>query len=293
MSKKIDIHELLPSPREIRKAFVHRAAHFMHCPKGHELPYRMPYGRCSPLHCCEGEIGTEEGQRRDTDFRQGVAAAFRKDMEILPRGFEAKAVTTAPFTAEEAEQKEAHAEEALRLMRLLGISNARQALHPLPELPPPPDLKELGPDAYIKKRLADVAPFALEREIFEMRYDPTEKGRESAQKILARAGFGEKKDSGASFSGPVIMLSMPGATPYDAQMRGREKPDAVIQSPAVQAAIAAEAERERAREEAGSDAAEGGPAQGEDAGSDSSEDATAESIHPLDEGVEEASDDGD
>lgn len=220
---------MFPDPAEGLQVFRAQAPMFMRCPQDHLLPNRTVYGRCSPVDCAKwGEPGTVNYTMRNSlDEAAGQRAEeraakqlepWRAEMDLMPRGMEQDALKRQAGDPAEAERVMAQAAEALEMMRRIGTMAARAAIHPLPEVPPPPDLKKLGPKEYVKQRLQDVAPLALERKILAMRFDPGPKGDAAAEDILDRAGYGRKPEVKEHPRSPVqISLSVGQQLPYDLQ----------------------------------------------------------------------------
>lgn len=212
--KKADLSKIFPEPDVTRQRMAREYPALMKCPRGHVLPHRLMWGRCNPLECVDhGEPGTTKSGH---DKSLSESQPYRREMELLPRGLE-KVARVPAGSPEEAILAEARAEEAVEVMRMIGIQAARQAIHPLPELPEAPSLKDLGPRDYVKQRLQDIAPLALERQVFDMLYNPTSRGREAAEELLDRAGYPRKPEQTPNFRGPVVFVQNVVNIPYEKQ----------------------------------------------------------------------------
>lgn len=153
-------------------------AWFDMCPRGHQLPHRMKEGRCTPWFCL-----TE----------QNIAKRVVNEVidSILP----------SDETSEEIHQMRA----AMR---------AWQEAHPLPQVPTADnDLLTTDPRAYMRKRLEQIAPVALERRIRTVLMDPTGKGDKAAEELLDRAGFTRKPPPDQGQRQPVVIVNMKAGDP--------------------------------------------------------------------------------
>lgn len=92
------------------------------------------------------------------------------------------------------------------LKRELDLAK-RSALHPLPEIPAPPELAELGPRAYVRKRLEDLTPYLLEARIYRLRYGEDHERAKVEEELLDRAGFTRKPDGLEAGNRQVIVVN--------------------------------------------------------------------------------------
>lgn len=221
---KKDLVGMFPSAEAVRAAFQREGPSWSYCPNWHALPHRTPFGRCTPLDCCDqGEPGTVLGASQTVAGYEGQkalvnVAPYQAEMDMLPRGMERLALNRNVQDAASAARVQAQAEEAIQMMRLVGLKAVREAIHPMPDLPAPPDLKTLGPRAYVKQRLEDVSPLMIERQIFKAVYNPGAAGDDAAKELLDRAGY-RKSEGSQDFRGSVIIVNAGRETPYDAQFK--------------------------------------------------------------------------
>ena len=222
---KLDVEACFPSPESALRVMRAYAPQFMRCPTGHALPHREIWGRCTPLDCCDyGQPGTQAKPN-------AAPGPYQHEQDILPQGLEGEATKRDVPDVAEAAATQAQAEEALSLMRHLGIRRAREFLHPLPELPVPPVLREVGPRAYVRQRLDDIAPYALEKRIHDLLYHPGERGVAAARELLNRAGYGEQVQASPEFRGPVrVTVNVGAKLPYDFQMEAKAVEGARLES---------------------------------------------------------------
>ena len=218
MSRKIDLESMFPDPVAAARLMRAQGTRWSYCPGGHELPHRLAWGRCSPVDCVDAGAPVAGG---DQFMGAHPGAGRKREMDLLPQGQEKRAMKTAA-SPEEAEKTRAQTEEALSLMKLVGIRGAREALHPTPEIPARPDLKQVGGKEYVKQRLADIAPAMLERKIFTALYNPGAAGDSAAEELLDRAGFPRKADANARGSGPVMFV-VGMVNPYEQQKADRKQ----------------------------------------------------------------------
>ena len=204
--QRIPLFHVEPLPH-LRRGFRDR------CPRGHLLPHRLVWGRCSPQDCCDPET---TARTRERQLGKDETKAYQDAVALTPRGLEGLAITQ-EGSPEEAARVMARQEEALAVLRAVGIMEARQAIHPMPDLPPPPDLRTVGPRAYVQQRLEDVAPLALERKIYLARFHPGLVGDQAAEELLDRSGHGRRQEGQPDLRGPVVFVNIGGALPYEAQ----------------------------------------------------------------------------
>lgn len=153
-------------------------AWFDMCPRGHKLPHRMEDGRCTPWFCL-----TE----------QNVAERVVNEM-----------VDSVLASSEVSEE----------IHGMRAAMRAWQEVHPLPMLPSADNVMlNLDPRAYIKKRLEQIAPLALERRIRTVLHDPTTKGDRAAEELLDRAGFTRKPPPDQGQRQPVVIVNMKAGDP--------------------------------------------------------------------------------
>lgn len=210
--KKHDYVALFPHPEAMLRTMRSAAPAFMRCPNGHDLPHRVSWGRCSPADCCDyGQPNTRstgkgagfEGERK----RLANTVPYKDEMDMLPMGLESMAVDEKGIDLSEAAYTQERAKEAVRIMSALGQNAALEAAHPLPELPPPPDLKALGPQQYVKQRLEDISPYLLEMKIAELKFAGSQKTRsELLADLMDRAGHGRKPDNVVNVTAPVMFV---------------------------------------------------------------------------------------
>jgi len=220
---KVNFEPAFPDPEDELPLMRASAPRFYRCPTGHSLPHRTITGRCTPLDCCD------QGEKKKRK-KGATLGPYEHEQALLPKGLEGKALSKkrAARDVAHAEVIRAQAEEALQMQRLAGIQMARQGLHPLPDLPEPPSLKELGAKAYVRQRLDDIAPYALEKRIFDMVYHPGERGVVAAKELLSRAGFGENQAQTPDFRGPVRVSVVVGTKlPFDEQVTINEQKEVV------------------------------------------------------------------
>lgn len=212
---KKDLVGMFPTFHEAQAALIAGAPSFCRCPNHHPLPRRFIHGRCTPLWCADE--GAPLNGTKASDYR-----AYRNEIDLLPRGLEHQAIIPAG-TPEHAVFTTAQAGEAIVMMRARGIRAARLAAHPFfPEVPTPPSLEELGPDGYVKERIKQIAPLALEEKIFQMLHGPADKANEIAEELLDRQGAAPRKGDGGGSTAPAIVLVLgEGASnPYEKQVEG-------------------------------------------------------------------------
>src|SRR5687768_15521905 len=130
MSKPTDWDAFLPDAKVARAALQSKAPYYFACPKGHGLPHRRAWGRCSAFDCCDEAGAAPEHQ-------MPPEAEPYPDMDLLPRGEERRAMSRKVEGPGDAERLEAMAEESVLLMQQAGRAMARASFHPFPELPPP------------------------------------------------------------------------------------------------------------------------------------------------------------
>ena len=213
MTTKTDFSNLFPSPEAVLRQLQEAAPEHYRCPRGHLLPHRLVWGRCSPQDCCDPET---TARTRERQLGKDETKAYQDAVALTPRGLEGLAITQ-EGSPEEAARVMARQEEALAVLRAVGIMEARQAIHPMPDLPPPPDLRTVGPRAYVQQRLEDVAPLALERKIYLARFHPGLVGDQAAEELLDRSGHGRRQEGQPDLRGPVVFVNIGGALPYEAQ----------------------------------------------------------------------------
>lgn len=195
-----------------------------HCPSGHPLPHRVPWGRCTPTDCLDDQNMADRVSLYRTERGFGEAAyqkeqgPWDRQQDLLPMGMEQEAVREKPEGIVEAVVQEARAAEAIVLSRAYAERGARQALHPLPEEPAPPPLTE-DHRGYVEKRLEQLAPLAVEELAFELKFGSTEARREAARDVLDRVGFGKNRQVDGGRNGPVLIVNIGGGTPYDVQVQ--------------------------------------------------------------------------
>jgi hypothetical protein len=220
---KTDLENLFPDPERILQAQRSAAPHFMRCPGGHLLPNRTTSGRCSPMDCVE-RPKLQPGSKAQKDAAVNMRP-YEAEMRLQPVGTEQ--ASTEPTLTAEAEMALAQAKEALVLMRLVGIKQAREALHPMPKVPAAPT--GVSQKEYVKQRLEDIAPYLLERKIFTALFNPGDAGDEAAAELLERAGFPRKTDPAPDYRGPVIFVGGTFVSPYSQQKELRNEQPRVVE----------------------------------------------------------------
>lgn len=211
--KKTNFETLFPDPAEVLGALHIAAAFALQCPSGHPLPRRQTWGRCTPNDCCgDGDYVV------DPNMDLG---GMDEEMAIKPIGLEEQVLRVDAENAADAERLQAQAKEASALMRTIGINAAREALHPMPVIPPAPDLLKLGPQEWLRQRVEQVAPYAFEKTVMEMMYGSAVTSREAAETILDRSRMLPKgKDGIQAQVTPVIVMNVIGGNqqlPYEQQ----------------------------------------------------------------------------
>jgi hypothetical protein len=221
MSRKTDYENLFPHPETVLRSMRAAAPAFMRCPKGHDLPSRYIWGRCSPVACLAEENTPGIRPTKVGHDNEASPYTYRPEMESKPRGLEAEVYAEgAGEEALEVVRARGQTEEALALMRVIGQKAARDALFPMPELPEAPSLAQLGPEEYVKQRLKHLAPLMLEAKIFEAVYGSSpEKRMLASEELLDRSGMAPRKNEGQpDYRGPVIILNGPTTVnPYEQQ----------------------------------------------------------------------------
>lgn len=166
---------------------------FFTCPRKHKLPHRVKgKGRCSPFDCC--------------DARTGAHGVVRQEQK------------------RQLKEASAYAEETAKLMTLKDRMRAWNEVHAVPVLPPPPPDATTSIQQYMKKRMEQAAPLALEMKLRKMALDPDHAGLAQADDVLDRAGFTRNPGQVTGDRGPVYILNFDPAkhSPYEAQKRLNE-----------------------------------------------------------------------
>lgn len=145
---------------------------FFTCPKGHKLPHRTKRGRCAPFDCVEAKDGAHGVVRQEEKKNHAEALAY--------------------------------AESTAKLIEMRDGMRAWNEAHPLPEVPQPPKTNSIG--EYMKKRLEQIAPLALERRVRIAMLDPGHQGEVAARELLNRSGYTERPEFQQTFNGPVFIV---------------------------------------------------------------------------------------
>lgn len=147
------------------------------CPKGHTLPHRvLGRGRCTLDECCVQALGPHNAMRKALQKENREAQAF--------------------------------AEETESLLDQRGRMAAWDAIHPLPKITAPPELKAgESVHKYLRARAQQAAPLALERIIRRALLQPGASGDAAADNILDRVGFSRKSEPSIENNGPVFIVN--------------------------------------------------------------------------------------
>lgn len=152
-------------------------AGLFHCPRRHPLPHRvLGRGRCTLEECCIQRLGPHGAMRKALQKENREAQGFAEETEAL------------------LDQK--------------GRMAAWDAIHPLPKITAPPELKPgESVHRYLRERAAQAAPLALERVIRKMLLQPGSSGDAAADNILDRVGFSRKSEPSIENNGPVFIVN--------------------------------------------------------------------------------------
>lgn len=147
------------------------------CPRRHPLPHRvLGRGRCTLEECCIARLGPHGAMRKAIQKENREAQAFAEETESL------------------LEQK--------------GRMAAWDAVHPLPKITAPPEIKPgESVHRYLRARAAQAAPLALERVIRRALLQPGAGGDAAADNILDRVGFSRKSEPTIENNGPVFIVN--------------------------------------------------------------------------------------
>jgi len=165
-SKRVALHVAQPRDSDPMSSFFT-------CPKGHKLPHRVVgKGRCAPFDCCEAKGGAWQVVRVEEKKNHADALAF--------------------------------AEETSKIVEMRDRMRAWNEAHPLPTVPAAPKTKSIA--EYMRRRLEQAAPLALERRIRTALLDPGHQGEVAARELLNRSGYTERPEAHYEFNGPVLIV---------------------------------------------------------------------------------------
>lgn len=176
-----DFANLIPEPESSLRALQSTAPEFTRCPRGHKLPHRVDSGLCWADHCADdGSPRVDAPDDRTADLNKAVA----DEMDLLPRGLEARAVSRSFNGVEDAARYTGQREEALAIARAYGMEQARSLIHQLPGIPSPP--RGVTGDEYYEQRLEQIGPYVLEKMIFLAQFGTPEQQKHYVDELAER-----------------------------------------------------------------------------------------------------------
>ncbi len=145
------------------------------CPAGHKLPRRVGGLRCSPLDCVgEGESST-------------LAKPVQTPAEV---------------------KREVEDEFAQELAAAQARRAQLNAVHPVPApVPPPTDART--PAEYLRRRLEQVMPTALEHTVQTLMTSTGARADRAASELMDRGGLSRNPEGNMEFNGPVLIVGSP------------------------------------------------------------------------------------
>ncbi len=237
MNPRKDIEALVQSATASAGVLRAMAPQFFRCPRGHDLPHRKPWGRCTPAECSDTAEIVASASRYKTKS-DGTLSSYTKElavgqreMDILPLGLERLAFQlNQPQSALEAAADQDRADEAQILARAIARRAARDVLAPPPETPAPPTMEQ-GAQGYVRQRLQDLAPAALHELEFRLKFGGLQMRKDAAVEILDRAGHNKNPVGSMDFRGPVLIVNNLNVAPWDQQRSLEQKAKTIDVTP--------------------------------------------------------------